>query len=201
MSVSVYKNGNYLVSIKGYGTTEKRCFRRNEELEPEFPDSLDIKLSNRCSTGCSYCHECSVKDGDLADFDKIISNLSCLPRVPIEIALGGGNLLEDDESKELLKKVLLWCWDRNYRANITLNEDIITKENIEFLSKFRKDNSYKEIGIGISLRPGMSEKRMDEVIELIKQDYEFERNSVFHIILGLFPPELLKSLINTKRKV
>lgn len=195
---SVYKNGNYIVHAFGYGSTEKRCLRRGEDLIPEFPDSLDLKLSNRCSTGCPYCHEESVKDGKLADYDTLIKHLSILPEVPIEIAIGGGNMLEDEESKELLKKVLAWCWSREYRANLTINEDQVTPENLEFLSDYARTSEYKEIGIGISLTPGMTEARLDNVLKTVQGNFDIERHVVFHVILGLFPIPLLKKLVESE---
>ena len=68
---SVYRNGNYFVILKGRCSLEKRCFRIDEPLTPDFPDSIDLKISNRCSIGCPYCHEESIPAWGLADFDEI----------------------------------------------------------------------------------------------------------------------------------
>ena len=64
-----YVNGNYLV----YGNTfclYKRAFRVGEDLISNFPDSIDLKVTNRCSWECPFCHESSTKDGKSFDIEK-----------------------------------------------------------------------------------------------------------------------------------
>ena len=72
LSRNMYLNGNYIVISPSYNnfTIKKRALRINEELKADFPDSIDLKISNRCSIGCKYCHENSIPTGDIFDFDK-----------------------------------------------------------------------------------------------------------------------------------
>ena len=185
---SVYRNGNYIVLITE-NTVRKRSLRKNEEFIPEFPDSIDLKISNRCSVGCQYCHESSLKSGELADLDKLFTHLSVLPEVPIEIAIGGGDLLTDDESIDHLVKVVDWCKRRGHLPRVTVNEASITKKNIDYLHQL-------SLPIGLSLRPSTTEKRFMEIADLIQDYYHLWSCVVFHIIVGAIDLELLDKLCN-----
>jgi len=188
MDYSVYKNGNYIVTASGFNL-EKRCLRRGEDFKPDFPDSIDLKISNRCSSGCPYCHESSTKDGDICNTKELFKHLNELPKEHIEIAIGGGNVLE---SKEELIEVLEWCKNRGYRPRITVNEDTINNDvDVEDLETLI--NRYG-VALGVSLRPGMSEDRLKRVVGLIQSGYMLERSIVYHIICGAFPLDLLEKL-------
>lgn len=188
MDYSVYKNGNYIVTASGFNL-EKRCLRRGEDFKPDFPDSIDLKISNRCSSGCPYCHESSTKDGDICNTKELFKHLNELPKEHIEIAIGGGNVLE---SKEELIEVLEWCKNRRHRPRITVNEDTINDDiDVEYLETLI--NRYS-VALGVSLRPGMSEDRLKKVVDLIQSGYMLERNIVYHIICGAFPLDLLEKL-------
>lgn len=188
MDYSVYKNGNYIVTASELNL-EKRCLRRGEDFKPDFPDSIDLKISNRCSSGCPYCHESSTKDGDTCNTKELFKHLSELPKEPIEIAIGGGNVLE---SKGELMEVLEWCKDRGYRPRITINEDTINDEvDVKYLETMIDRYG---VALGVSLRPGMSEDRLKKVVGLLQSGYILERSIVYHIICGAFPLDLLEKL-------
>ena len=61
-----YQNGNYKVNLD---LTTGTKIRENDEdyFDAEFPESADVKVTNRCSNGCSFCHEGSIKDGKHSD--------------------------------------------------------------------------------------------------------------------------------------
>ena len=62
----MYLNGNYVVHWKGH-VQEKRALRVGEELISEFPDSIDLKITNKCPWACPYCHESSTPNGKSFD--------------------------------------------------------------------------------------------------------------------------------------
>lgn len=49
-----YQNGNYKVSLD---LTTGSKIRENDLdfFDAEFPESADVKITNRCSNGCSFC--------------------------------------------------------------------------------------------------------------------------------------------------
>ena len=89
-----YINGNYLTRLHYDGTREKRVLRVGENFEPSFPDSIDLKITNKCLLGCSFCHEASNPSGKTANWSSLKKVLDQLPKVGIELAIGGGDVFE-----------------------------------------------------------------------------------------------------------
>lgn len=219
-----YINGNYLVTFSG-GDLKKIAFRKGEDLIANFPDSIDLKISNRCSRGCPFCHENSVTNGGVLDVERTIECLSQLPKLPLEFAIGGGNILESlPESNAIVD----WLISRGHRVRCTIKyEDLfsLTDPQRELLKKFE--------GIGISIDK-ISNPILDEYISKKSNDfycYEFESGVnrhfnellfnivesekegslfsqlsrierdhklpkfVIHIIAGVFPVDKLKMLL------
>ena len=56
-----YKNGNYTVFLYTDGTKEK--ITEEEYFKAEFPDSIDLKITNYCDANCPMCHEKSTRNG------------------------------------------------------------------------------------------------------------------------------------------
>ena len=90
MSFVGYKNGNYRVLID----LETGTKIRENDLDffrADFPESFDVKITNRCDIGCAFCHENSTCDGKHGNilFAGFIDKLHPYT----EIAIGGGNPL------------------------------------------------------------------------------------------------------------
>ena len=64
--LSSYKNGNYEVSLFSDGTKIRHLPKNEIEFIPDFPENIDVKISNRCSLGCEFCHENSTCNGKIA---------------------------------------------------------------------------------------------------------------------------------------
>ncbi len=199
---SIYLNGNYLVKTSSYGNSffsvSKRALRIGEELYSEFPDSIDLKISNRCSHGCPFCHESSVKDGDILDLEKTKQILSQLPKKPIEIAIGGGNVLE---CLEETSNIIEWIENRGHltRLTITLGDLSSTKDADKIKRVFGMVS-----GIGISITSPLSSK-MKRVGILGGTDLgeylELGPPIVYHVIAGITPLEDIKWLVEKENSV
>lgn len=204
-----YINGNYLVTYFNYRSTlVKEAFREGEELISEFPDSIDLKITNKCSTGCPFCHESSTPDGKTFDLEKTITVLEQLPRLPIEIAIGGGNVLDViPEATQLVD----WLISRGHRVRATINyKDILNlnSEQRKFLSKFEGlgisinslDDKFLDFLNAINVPSWITDERsMSKYIQnLIKQEGDdyYEGILVFHVIAGVIPLNELDLLVN-----
>ena len=160
-----YMNGNVRTSIYSDGTKER--ITMDDEFKPAYAENMDVKICNRCSAGCSYCHEGSTPDGKLGDImnEKFVDTLHPYQ----EIACGGGNVLEHPDLIPFLHKLK----DKKVIANITLNQ-IHFEKNLELV----KDLVDQKLiyGLGISLV-----NPTDEFINKVK---EFP-NAVIHVINGV----------------
>ena len=183
MSFVRVKNGNYIMAID-LATGTKIRFNDLDNLTPEYPESMDVKITNKCDMGCAFCHENSLPDGKHADImnAKFIETL--LPYT--ELALGGGNPLEHPDLIPFLKK----C--RQYRLipNMTVNQVHFMK-NYSLIKKLVDDRLI--FGLGISLT-NPNEEGFIEKVKTIP-------TAVIHIINGVQNIEGIKKLYNQNLKV
>lgn len=177
-----YQNGNYTVTMDTKTGTK---IRENDLdfFKADFPESMDIKITNRCDMGCPQCHENSTKDGLHGDImsEGFIDKL--LPYT--ELAIGGGNPLEHPDLVPFLEK----CKKLKLIPSMTVNQFHFMK-NKDFLKHLVEQRLI--YGLGISLA-----HITDEFIEAVK---EFP-NAVIHVINGIVHPIQLEALANNGFKI
>ena len=171
-----YKNGNYIVHLSLDSGTK---IRENnlDFFDASRPENMDIKITNRCNMGCSFCHENSTCTGKHSDAlnDKFIETL---PEWT-ECAFGGGNVLEYPDLIPFLQK----CKTLHLVSNITVHQKHFM-ENLPLLRQLRDEKLI--YGMGISL----VDANMPGFIEAVK---EFP-NAVIHVINGVVTYNDLKTL-------
>ena len=177
-----YHNGNYDVFINLENGTK---VRKNDldNLTPEYPESMDIKITNKCHHNCTMCHEASTPNGKHGDImnAKFIETL--LPYT--ELAIGGGNPLEHPDLEMFLRK----CKSLKLIPSMTVHQDDFMN-NLEFLRMLRDEELIWGIGVSVSYVT-------DELIEAL---HEFP-NAVCHIIAGIATEAVINKLANNNLKV
>lgn len=185
----IYKNGNYLTIIKS-GNYKFTKIRRtikwdDNEFHPEFPDSIDLKISNKCSIGCPFCHESSVPNGKVFDLSRTIQVLNKLPKVGIEVAIGGGDIF--DCYKEFIG-LRNWLVDNSFLVRVTINErDLNRPEYNQLLEDCRGYSGLDHLGVGVSVVS--SKPPFDKISNITRGNF------VFHVIIGITPISVLRDLI------
>ena len=190
MKSSSYINGNYFVSLDSDGTKKYRALRIDDPVfKASFPDSIDLKITNRCSFGCPYCHENSTKDGKRFDINRTEKVLLELPSAAIEIAIGGGDVLEctDKEFGEF-KEFLSWCETSNFKTRITINYKDIEKFGMDKIKQINFATEY----IGLSIPPNI------DLNELYRIDYDLA-SVVYHVIVGINPIEQIEEILQSSK--
>lgn len=184
-NIVTYKNGNYNVILDLNDGTMIR-YTEADQLRPEFPDSMDVKITNRCDRGCLWCHEKSTKDGCHANWDSLEKFIVGLPK-HTQLALGGGNVL----AYPWLTDLLLLCKDSELVPSITINQvHFMDKDNQRYLRQLINEKLL--YGLGISL-----EKATTSFIEQI----ETFPNAVIHVIAGVVSMKELEMLANRNLKI
>ena len=177
-----YHNGNYDVFINLENGTK---IRKNDldNLTPEYPESMDIKITNKCHHNCTMCHEASTPNGKHGDIlnAKFIETL--LPYT--ELAIGGGNPLEHPDLEMFLRK----CKSLKLIPSMTVHQDDFMN-NLEFLRMLRDEELIWGIGVSVSYVT-------DELIEAL---HEFP-NAVCHIIAGIATEAVINKLAHNDLKV
>ena len=181
-----YQNGNYFVSINlDNGTKIRETINPNAtEFVADFPESADVKITNRCPYNCAFCHEGSNINGKHSDaLHSHVWNTFC-PYT--EVALGGGSVTGYPDLVPLLERLK----SLHLIPNITVRQE----EFMSNLPLIRKLTDEKLIyGLGISL----SNPNQEDFIKTVK---EFP-NAVIHVINGIVSLTELRKLANNNLKI
>ena len=173
----IYKNGNTLVDIRDDGT-KIRYVPDNVVAQPEYPESIDLKICNRCEMNCSQCHECSTWDGKLGDLStKLIDSL----HPGTEVAIGGGDPFLHPKLPEFLEKL----WKKNVIANITVHWVSFMK-NRDTLREWADKGLIH--GIGVSINEVVPEHVIEEIQKF--------KHAVVHTIVGIADYDILNQIID-----
>ena len=177
-----YQNGNYTVTFD-LATGTKVRENNLDFFRADFPESMDIKICNKCDMGCPMCHENSTKDGAIGDImsESFIDKLHPYT----ELAIGGGNPLEHPDLVPFLEK----CKELNLIPSMTVNQVHFMKNR-----SFLKDLVEQRLiyGLGVSLV-----RVTNDFIDALK---EFP-NAVLHVINGMVTPLELEALSGEGLKI
>lgn len=162
--LSNYKNGNCSTSIFSDGTKIRRWAG---EACPEFPESIDLKITNYCDAGCAYCHEKSTKRGEHASLNSIHDIIEALPS-GCELAIGGGNPLAHPDLEIILRRIK----KQGLIANMTVNAFHLNGYN-HTINRLR--NNKLIYGLGVSYNKDYH----DDVVDIV------DENTIVHVIAGV----------------
>lgn len=182
-----YSNGNTEVEIFDDGTKHRVW---EGEPKPIFPESMDVKITDYCDAGCSYCHEESTTKGLPSHiwqerYCKIFEDLPA----GVEIAIGGG----DPTSHPDLSDWLRFLSEKGKIANLTINHYHLGKQS--WILEHWKDRGWLR-GVGISYSHILDCKYGEDVLDRwLKQD-----DTVLHLIAGVNTPEQLFKLWKRSQK-
>ena len=177
-----YKNNDYMVTMFNDGT--KIRWNDKDSFNPIKPESIDLKITNKCNMACNMCHENSTPDGKHGDILNLPFIDTMLPYS--EVAIGGGNPLTHPDLIEFLERLK----ERKIIASMTVNQ-MHFMQNIDLLKELT-DNKLI-YGLGISYIGGSH----DNCIKAIKQF----PNAVVHVINGIVHMDNLKALAYNDLKI
>ena len=177
-----YKNGTYHVTQYQDGT--KILLDPSGKFKSEFPDNLDIKITDYCDVGCKFCYEDSGKNGKHCDPNILLKKLESLPE-GIEITLGGGNPLSHPD---ILKIIKILGQDQKKLVSLTVNQKSI---DLDLLFDCMSSGLR---ALGISPIPGI----WKDVIDL---DKSFSIPIVYHFIIGVHPVEQIERYLMHGKKI
>lgn len=186
-----YRNGNVTVMLDlDNGTKIRYC--TEDEMKPEYPESMDIKITNCCNgvngSVCAWCHERSYPEGKHGDImnTKFIDTLHPYT----ELAIGGGNVLLHPDFVPFLEK----CKSLQLIPSVTVHQKHFM-DNVDFLKKlYDKKLIY---GLGVSL---WNVNDIDIGYKLIDALDMFP-NAVIHVINGIVTVDELHMLSHMGLKI
>jgi hypothetical protein len=169
------KNGNYYIL---YGSTynQKEKVRLQvdsiPDMIPEYPELVDMKITNACEHNCPFCYMSSTPNGKHANLDDIYEIISKF-KIKTEFALGGGNVLLHPDFDKIVRYIKI----NEHIANITIRyDDVDTINNNETI----KDAIEKYVsGIGLSVQKAND---VDVATVFINQMLDLGKHVSLHII-------------------
>lgn len=181
--IGAYKNGNYHVAIFEDGTKI-----RSNDVEPapgqspdecfiaDFPESMDVTITQRCSAGCEMCYAGCTPSGRNGDIlgAKWLEAL----RPYTEMAIGGGNVFEHPDLVPFLEKLR----EKKVIANITVNQKHFLQHYEQII---RLTDGGLVMGVGVSV--------FDPTEELLEKMAGIP-HAVAHCILGVVDVETLQKM-------
>ena len=177
--IGEYQNGDYTVRIFDNGTK----IRENDldYLRPDFPESMDIKITNHCDRNCPFCHEASTLNGKHGD----ILNLPFINTLHpyTELAIGGGNPLSHPDLVPFLRKLK----ERKLIPSMTVNQ-VHFLQNLALLKQLTDEKLI--YGLGVSYTPELVSGGKLHLNCALRRF----PNAVVHVINGVISVEELKTL-------
>ena len=177
--LSKYRNGNYNVAIFDDGT--KIRYNDLDCLIPEFPESMDMKISNYCPFLCPMCHEKSSPDGE---YGKILHHpfIKTL-HSGTELALGGGAVTYHPDLIPFLEELK----EQGVLPSITINQREWEETKIDYLI-----NNQLIYGLGVSFA-NVDDEVWDKILSY--------PNAVVHLIAGYHSRDVFEYFANKGAKI
>ena len=177
--LSKYRNGNYNVAIFDDGI--KIRYNDLDCLIPEFPESMDMKISNYCPFNCPMCHEKSSEDGE---YGKILHHpfIKTL-HSGTELALGGGAVTYHPDLIPFLEELK----EQGVLPSITINQREWEETKIDYLI-----NNQLIYGLGVSFT-NVDDEVWDKILSY--------PNAVVHLIAGYHSRDVFEYFANKGAKI
>ena len=170
-----YKNGNAKITIWDDGTRETE-YPDNEEINLDFPLSIDLCITKYCDRGCRFCYANCNTQGKHGD----IMNLKFIDTMPdgVEISIGGGSATSHPDLKPFLKKIK----EKGLIANMTVSQGEFI-DQLPLINELIEDDLIH--GLGISFK-----EENDQLWKLIAEN----ENCVVHLIAGIHDEKVFNYL-------
>ena len=190
-----YKNGNYNVELFSDGTKIRRWDGNIKNPQANFPESIDLKITNKCDLGCEFCHEKSTASGGFGNLKAEFLNTL---HPGTELALGGGNVFEMVDHG--LEDFLWFLKERHIFPSMTINQYHLLDGKF-YKNKTAVDhlvywiNNDLVYGIGISYNG--NEKQLAKAVQSIQAKCykNIKDNIVVHLINGIHSKHEIESLL------
>ena len=178
-----YVNGNTQVTID-LATGTKIRFTEDDEFKPEFAESCDVHISDRCDNGCEFCYAGCSMSGDFGKlsgwkfFDSLHPYTEMAINLQIPLTLGIYDFLELMKEKKVI-------------VNATVNQNHFMKAGFrEVLKRYQDDGLIHGLGISVT-------EPTKKFIELANG---FD-NVVLHVINGIVTTDQLHRLSHNGFKI
>lgn len=153
------------------------------------PELIDMKITDYCPFGCTYCYQGSTISGKHGDFKIISSYIREAAEAKVfEIAFGGGEPTLHPEFSEIIEL----CSRRGINANFTT-------KNLAWLKNTKlRDTIFENCkAFAFSVEKPEDIEKLDEVFK----DYKLKIVCNLQVIVGLTPENIFKEILLKAKKL
>lgn len=162
----VFKNGNYYIVNDWLDMKLRACVERQHTPIPEYPELIDVNLTNYCTHACKCCYRACDANGEHASI-VTVSGLIYGLSIPTELVLGGGNVLDYPE----LNHVVNFANEKGHSVSMTIHaSDYMQVQNLKCIDNIK--------GLGVSVFNKLDVKRA----LTLHRKYSFDKHVALHII-------------------
>lgn len=111
-------------------TPEDLPWQRQRHAWSPVPETVDVKITDRCPVGCAYCYMDSTKDSPHGPSDLIDTIIEGFDQPPYEMAIGGGEPTLHPDFPEILRR----CREEEVvpsytTAGVNLDDEVLEATN------------------------------------------------------------------------
>lgn len=198
-----------LTKIKGWRNTIKRDgdaiifhdaqsgtkFRWSKQpyLKSSTPELVDIKITDKCSYGCSFCYQGSTPEGEDAPLGRIKSIIDTLAAAKVfEIAIGGGEPTQHKDFPEILR----YAADKGVNPNFTTftSDWIYDREIVEAIGYVAEKG--RGMGIGVSILAEKDLGKLEDIRDALRHDVQI----IGQTVIGVAPISVTRKMVKEMAK-
>ena len=111
-------------------TLSERGLLECGRVRSPVPETIDLKITDKCPMGCEYCYMDSTPRAPHADLGEVLGWLDAFDQPPYQIAIGGGEPTIHPDFVDFLEAVLARGIVPSYTtAGVNLDDEIIGATN------------------------------------------------------------------------
>lgn len=160
-------------------------------FKPSRPDLVDLKITNCCDVGCTFCYQDSKPNGKHATFNNISNIVKAMSEAEVfEIAIGGGEPTLHPEFIKILNEIK--------RHGMVAN---FSSKNYKYFTDTNLNQLYSKIGaVGISVSSVADAEQYMDIItrraQVNTSGMPFVTRIMMHYILDQHPMSNLVEILN-----
>ena len=176
-----------------------RFISGDADVVPQYPELIDLRLTNKCNHNCSFCFMDSNMEQPHADPDYVYCIINSL-KTKTEFSIGGGNILLYPDLEDVLKAIK----SKGHIVNVTINVndcDVVLKD-----SKLKRIFDNYVDGIGISVFSSSDVKKIEPFYKKMRSNenkrynYDIKKYLTIHTIPELIGVDKTLEIIEESRK-
>jgi len=147
------------------------------------PETIDVRVTNACKTGCAYCYMNSTPGGEHMDMSVLEALFNGLDQPPYQIAIGGGEPALHPRFTDILKYIR----ERECIPSYTTAGTVVSQEIFDATNKYCG-------GVALTYHRAMGKRVFTKLLDTWRDNLDYNVTLNIHVIFDQDGPEALREL-------